>query len=537
MILNLPKSLSNIQPDSPNFVMMTQKKHSISAGLIYLAMVLFIANPLSAQTKKYPAAKSLLRQEFHPEEGFANLRALQLGKEGVLLTSETYKIERGEMRYHYDIVNTDLKIVKENILIVDRVFIGTGMNQRAFLGQTHYHHLFFGKKNFILHTVPRSGLEDATEVRGSFPIEGVIQFVASLPEKLVLVFRSKSAVSLVFVDWKTGDTHVTPIKLPEEVKAKKATILSFQEITNINEFAVILRINEKSGYHNQCLMYSPNGDLVRTIEITPKQDIVLIECKITATDKTKFIFSGTYNNKLQNKKSLLAEGFFFAESDTRVLKFLTPTNFLDLENFTEFLSDRRQNSIDKRVERAENVGKQLTMDYSMTIHPIVTLSDGYILVGEAFYPTYATRETIVNGKTVRQTSFDGYRYTHAVVVKFDVNGNRKMDQCLPLKLDYKPKEVLKFVAVNASVPNQISLSYVTDNILTYKVFNQSGTEISQNKCEIVATGREDERLISTTANMRHWYDANFLVSGYQTTKDQDGERTKVFYLNKVQLVE
>jgi hypothetical protein len=189
------------------------------------------------------------------------------------------------------------------------------------------------------------------------------------------------------------------------------------------------------------------------------------------------------------------------------------------------------------VERAENVGKQLTMDYSMTIHPIVTLSDGYILVGEAFYPTYATRETIVNGKTVRQTSFDGYRYTHAVVVKFDVNGNRKMDQCLPLKLDYKPKEVLKFVAVNASVPNQISLSYVTDNILTYKVFNQSGTEISQNKCEIVATGREDERLISTTANMRHWYDANFLVSGYQTTKDQDGERTKVFYLNKVQLVE
>ena len=117
MILNLPKSLSNIQPDSPNFVLMTKKKHSISAGLIYLAMVLFTANPLSAQTKKYPAAKSLLRQEFHPEEGFVNLRALQLGKEGVLLTSETYKIERGEMRYHYDIVNTDLKIVKEKLWI------------------------------------------------------------------------------------------------------------------------------------------------------------------------------------------------------------------------------------------------------------------------------------------------------------------------------------------------------------------------------------------------------------------------------------
>jgi len=537
MIIHLSRSPRNNSSDSQNFVQMTKKKYSISAGLIYLAMVLFTANSLSAQTKKYPAAKSLLRQEFHPEEGFANLRALQLGKEGVLLTSETYKIERGEMRYHYDIVNTDLKIIKEYVLSVDRMVIGSGMDQRAFLGLTNYHHLFFGKKNFILHTVPRSGLGEATEVLGSFPIEGVIQFVASLPDKLVLVIRSKSAVSLLFIDWKTGDTHVTPIKLPEDVKAKKATILSFQEITSNNEFAVILRINEKSGYHNQCLMYSPNGDLVRTIEITPKQDIVLIECKITATDKTKFIFSGTYNNKLQNQKSLLAEGFFFAESDTRGLKFLTPTNFLDLENFTDFLSDRRQNSIDKRVERAENAGKQLTMDYLMTIHPIVTLSDGYMLVGEAFYPTYHREERIVNGNRTYTTVFDGYQYTHSVVVKFDVNGNRKMDQCLPLKIGYKPKDVLKFVTVNASVPNQISLSYVTDDLLTYKIFDQSGTEISQKKCEIVATGREDERVIRTISLMRHWYDANFIISGYQTTKDDDGNKTKVFYLNKVQIVE
>jgi hypothetical protein len=233
----------------------------------------------------------------------------------------------------------------------------------------------------------------------------------------------------------------------------------------------------------------------------------------------------------------LADGFFFGESDTRSLRFLTATNFLDLENFTSFLSDRRQDNIDKRVERAENAGKELTMEYLMTIHPIITLSDGYMLVGEAFYPTYVNRQELVNGQTVNRRVFDGYLYTHSVVVKFDINGNRKMDQCLPLKIDYKPKEVIKFVSVNTSLQNQVSLSYVSDNVLTYKVFNQSGTEISQNKCEIVATGREDERLISTTANMRHWYDANFIVSGYQTTKDQDGEVTKVFYLNKVRLAE
>jgi len=314
-------------------------------------------------------------------------------------------------------------------------------------------------------------------------------------------------------------------------------VLSFQELPNINEFAVIVRMDEKSGYHNQCLMYTTDGDLARTIEITPKQDIVLIECKVSAIDKTKFVFSGTYNNRLQNKRSLLADGFFFAESDARSLRFLTPTNFLDLENFTSYLSDRQQEYIDKRVERAESAGKELTLECLMTIHPIAALSDGYMLVGEVFYPTYTNQSVYVNGKMESRNVFDGYKYTHSVVVKFDVNGIRKMDQCLPLKLSYKPKEIVKVVSMNTSVQNQVSLSYVSDNILTYKLFNQSGTEISQKKCEIVVTGREDERLISTTANMRHWYDANFIISGYQTTKDQDGETTKVFYLNKVQLTE
>lgn len=122
--------------------------------LLTLAMVLFTPNSLKAQKQKYPAAKSLLRKEFHPEEGFVNLRAIQLGKEGVLLTSETYKIEKGESRFHYDIVNTDLQIVKENVLSVDRMVIGTGMTQKAFLGKVNYHHLFYGRKNFILHTIP-----------------------------------------------------------------------------------------------------------------------------------------------------------------------------------------------------------------------------------------------------------------------------------------------------------------------------------------------------------------------------------------------
>jgi hypothetical protein len=131
-------------------------------------------------------------------------------------------------------------------------------------------------------------------VEGEFPVDGKIEFVSVLQEKLIITMRSKSAISLVFFDWKTGEIVLSAVTLPKGVKAKKVTILNFQELGNVNEIATVLRIKGKSPLSNLCVMHSADGELIRTIDISPREGVALIECRISAPFKNKFIFAGTY---------------------------------------------------------------------------------------------------------------------------------------------------------------------------------------------------------------------------------------------------
>jgi hypothetical protein len=285
-------------------------------------------------------------------------------------------------------------------------------------------------------------------------------------------------------------------------------------------------------------MHSANGDLIRSIDISPKQeDVTIIECRISSPAQNKFIFAGTYNNRLQK----MAEGVFIAESDNTGLKYLTTTTFLELKNFTDYMPERTQNYINKRVERAENAGRKMTLDYYVTIHPLVSTADGYFLVGEAYYSVYHTETSVVNGKTTRSQVFDGIQYTHAVLVKFDLNGKRIMDQCLPMKKFVSAGQLLgtrdvpRFITLNVSVPYQIAMSFVVDKYLIYKVFNHSGTEISRNQCEVVAKGNENEVIQGASSSLQHWYDSYFVFYGYQTMKNSDGKKRVSFYIDKLEI--
>jgi hypothetical protein len=506
-----------------------------------LFLVMALSNPLTSQPIKYPPATSLARQEFVDEEGFSNSRVIQMGKDGLLLHAQSIKAEKGISNYRYSIINTNLQEVQRNILGVDRVRIGSGMVTKSVLGQTHFHQLFIGKKKFVLHSIPRSGSEKPIEVEGEFPVDGKIEFVSVLQEKLIITMRSKSAISLVFFDWKTGEIVLSAVTLPKGVKAKNVTILNFQELGNVNEIATVLRIKGKSPLSNLCVMHSADGELIRTIDISPREGVALIECRISAPFKNKFIFAGTYNNRLRTMSPYFAEGVFIAESDNSRLKYLTTTPFLDLKNFTDYMPENLQNYIDKRKGRADNVGKKLIIQYSMTIHPLASTADGYFLVGEAFYPQYHIETSYEKGKRIDTKVFDGNKYTHAILVKFDLNGKRVMDQCLSLK-KFVPlsqlqgvREIQRFITLNLSIPNQIAMSYVADKYLIYKVFNHQGTELSQNQCEVIAKGDENEVIQGAASSLQHWYDANFVFYGYQTMKNADGKKRITFCIDKLRI--
>jgi hypothetical protein len=79
------------------------------------------------------------------------------------------------------------------------------------------------------------------------------------------------------------------------------------------------------------------------------------------------------------------------------------------------------------------------------------------------------------------------------------------------------------------------MSYVADKYLIYKVFNHQGTELSQNQCEVIAKGDENEVIQGAASSLQHWYDANFVFYGYQTMKNADGKKRITFCIDKLRI--
>lgn len=503
---------------------------------ILVIIQLFSCCSLLAQNKKFPAATNVARQEFDAQDGYVNEKVTQMEQDGLLMSSRSVKAVDGEWQFRYSVFNTNLEEVKQIELPVNKVNIGLLMSTQTVLGTTHFHQFIFGKKHYVLHSIPRVGQIKPIEIEGDFPMSGQIQSIAVVQQKLVVSVKTKAGVSLLFIDWKTGDVDKSDLTLPAGVKAKQVSIMNLQALTNTNEIAVTIKIRSKKGpTQNLCVIHSGSGSALRTLDITPQSDILLMEVRVTAVAGNKYIFAGTYTNNVKSKSNYTAQGVFFAESDANQLKFMTATNFLDLKNFLDFLPQKTQDKIEKRQERAESKGKELAYNYSMTIHPIAVANDGYFLVGEAFYPVYHTETIYVNGKPQTRRVFDGYQYTHAIVVKFNLQGNRVMDQCLGMYLVDLPMYVVQNISLNVTVPNQIALSYANDKYLVSKIFNHAGTEISQKQYEVIGTGNEDERIRQSTATLRHWYGPNFVAYGFQVIKKSGSGKRRVFYINKLQI--
>ena len=97
---------------------------------------------------------------------------------------------------------------------------------------------------------------------------------------------------------------------------------------------------------------------------------------------------------------------------------------MSLNKFLEYLPARKQAKVERKQKRKEKKGKEMNINYLIASHDIIKKGDKYIMLGEAYYPTYRTEtRTDANGNVTYRTVFDGYQYTHAVVAGFDKDGH------------------------------------------------------------------------------------------------------------------
>lgn len=289
----------------------------------------------------------------------------------------------------------------------------------------------------------------------------------------------------------------------------------------------VIRLNDKGGKQDQ-------------FNLTANIDKNIIGITASKVDGDKYVYTGTYSTKSTSS----SEGLFFCTAKKGKVENIEFHNFIDLKNFLSYLPEKRQEKIKKKQAKKANKGKELTFQYNIAPHEIIEISDGYLFLGEAYYPTYRTEvyyETVVrNGQTVqvRRTRkvFDGYQYTHATLAKFDKSGKLLWDQSFEMWSAYKPFHVKKFISIAEKNETSIKLIFTSGSYIHSKSYGFDGSIKKESKSQQIKTGKEGDKTKFSFSNLDYWYDNYFLAFGRQKIKNKDlkgKKKRKVLFVSKI----
>ncbi len=287
--------------------------------------------------------------------------------------------------------------------------------------------------------------------------------------------------------------------------------------------------------------YDAEGSLIFQMPLKTDGNKHLLFGRSLFTGNASQLIAGTYGNR----RSEYSKGLFLASIDPNGYEQIRYYSYGDLENFFKFMKVKRERRIKDRIERRKEKGKKVRFNYRFIIHEIVPYKDQFVLLGEAFYPKYVTVDQRFSsgffyyGVTPAMMSnrgrvFDGFRYTHAVVMGFDSQGRLLWDNTFEIN-DVKTFTLEQFVKLEMQ-PDKIALLYLFDNQIRSKIIE--GNNVVEGKTVEPIRILEGETLLRDRQNasksrLNYWYKDNFYAYGIQQlASGPQGERT-VFYVNKV----
>ncbi len=285
--------------------------------------------------------------------------------------------------------------------------------------------------------------------------------------------------------------------------------------------------------------YDAQGELLRNLALSPEEQKHLIFGRAVKTDQNMQLVAGVYGNR----SAEFSRGMFIASIDPSGMELIRYYNFADLENFFKYMKAKREQRIKSRIERKKVKGKRIRFNYRFLVHELIPYNDHYILLGEAFYPKYTSVDRtgfftpyVRPGAIIQDGRiFDGYYYTHAVVMCFDKHGKLVWDNSFEIN-DVRTFTLEQFVKIEVG-DDYIALLYIYDNEIRTKIIK--GHEVLEGKTvDPIRTFREGEivrRARKEPGKLEYWYGDNLFAYGVQEIANQapGTANRRVFYINKV----
>ena len=478
---------------------------------IYLLLLLLCSTVSRAQVTA--------RVEF-PYREYKDTYTTPMGEYGVLEQMFDKKTQDDKRWFKIQHYNTNLKLVATDSMLISKdMELYTCESDREIC----YSILRESDDSFLI-VAYNTNTHKTNVIEGEYTHKGSMRSLCIENGYLVFSSTQKKIERIGIVNLKNGDTKYSDIHI-DGVRDKKIFILEntiidgeINSLVKVEENVYLMRFGLDGSIHNRILLTKDMKEYICNASVSKSGG--------------KYFLSGTYTNK----KEGMAQGIYFAQLEGDKFKFIKFYNFLNLKNFTEYMSSKKKAKVERRKEKAEKNGKEYSLNYHIASHKIMSENGYYYYLGEAYYPTYTTTRDGFGGV---YATFNGYFYTHAVLVKFDNQGNIVWDNCFKMEPREKPFYVKIFVSASLK-GNNVSTVFTDGKRLTSKLFrNSDGEVVKDRNTEILETIGDGESIKRARyTDSMHWYDENFIVHGNQTVKNsKTNERRRVRYISKYTIKE
>ncbi len=288
--------------------------------------------------------------------------------------------------------------------------------------------------------------------------------------------------------------------------------------------------------------FKTDGEMIENYDLVPREKTSLIDARNVSVGNNNDIIAGTYSGK--NIK--YSRGIFLAFINEEGEEVINYYNYAELGNFFSYMKARKEKRVKERIERKKIKGKKLKFNYRLLVHDIIPIENHYILLGEAYYPKYNNYNSYGGFYAYYPTSsfsgyeryyFEGFQYTHAVVIGFDGQGKLIWDNSFEIN-DAMSYNLKQFVHVDPR-KDKIVLLYNYENVIRSKLIE--GDEVIEGKSfnEISLKFQDDEvkNNESEYGGLEKWYKDRFYAYGVQKIKNMKDVgvklNRKVFFINKI----
>jgi hypothetical protein len=459
------------------------------------------------------------------------------GEEGLVLYREVKNREtRMERKWEVIHLDTTLSVLWRNYYYVDLRYIYSGWEYCD--GQ--FYMLFRQNVESIKANLQILRLNLDNQQSSTFLIERDFPLELSQFEVVrnTLIFGGYANTRPAVVAYIFGDTK--PIVLPGFYN-QKSELMQIEVDDAAGTFNVLTSLRQKDGSKTiDIKTFDQRGEMLKNVLLQPSNERSLLYGRSVTLKDNIHLIAGTYTRK----RSDMSRGIFLARIAPDGEHVINYYNYADLKNFFSYMKAKREKRIKERIERRKIKGKKNRFNYRLLVHDVVEAPNGnFIMIGEAFYPKYSHNSFYSPfGGYSRYMGdygmmFDGYRYTHAVVIGFDTNGRVQWDNSFEIN-DVESFELEQFVHVAAN-DDKVVLAYLFENVVRTKVVYQ-GEVLEGKSFNDLMLSFEDDVISdkdSEYEGMESWYGNVMIAFGVQQLKNLKSEGVKlnrdVFFINKL----